>query len=277
MLYISNKHGYKMQELPDIQSSLDQRNIIINKVGVKDIKFPVNINTANNVLSSVANIDMYVRLPADAKGTHMSRFLQILQEVNDTGKIINFDSMQELMTVMLEKLEAQSGYIRIATTYFIEKIAPVSKVKSIMDYQLAFEAEVIHGNTKINVKQEVIVPVKSLCPCSKQISKYGAHNQRSHIYIKALLNRSILADELIKIAEQQASCELWSILKRADEKYVTETAYENPKFVEDLVRDIAVELNQHSAVDSYELSSENFESIHNHSAYAFIEHSKIKA
>jgi len=252
--------------LPDVQSTPDIRDIVINKVGVKGIVFPITIETLSGINNTVANIDMYVSLPSNVKGTHMSRFLQVL---HDFDKPLSFDTLHELMNIMLKRLEADSGYIKIKMPFFIKKTAPISGVKSLMDYQIAFELEAI--NNKIYFYEEILAPVKSLCPCSKEISKYGAHNQRSHIIIKALLNQSMPVEELIKIAERNASCELWGILKRADEKYVTEKAYENPKFVEDLVRDIAVELNKEPRIKSYELSSENFESIHNHSAYAYIQ------
>jgi GTP cyclohydrolase I len=255
--------------LPDIQSSLDKRNIPIQKVGIKGIQLPIQVETLCGNMSSVASVDMYVYLAGNVKGTHMSRFIQVMQEHNSP---LSFKILQKLMQDMLERLEADSGFIRISLPFFIEKSAPVSGVKSIMDYKLAFELEA--KNKQINFIQEVQVPVKSLCPCSKGISEYGAHNQRSHIIIRALLSESMPVEELIKIAEIQASCELWGILKRADEKYVTEKAYDNPKFVEDLVRDIAVELNKEQRIISYELSSENFESIHNHSAYAYIQHTK---
>ncbi len=255
--------------LPDIQSSLDKRNIPIQKVGIKGLYLPVQIKTLCGNMSSVASIDMYVYLPGNIKGTHMSRFIQVIQEHNYP---LSFSVLHNLMKDMLERLEANNGFIRISTPYFIEKSAPVSGVKSIMDYKLSFEIET--NNKEIKFIQEVQVPVKSLCPCSKGISDYGAHNQRSSIIIRAVLKEHMPAEELIRIAETQASCELWGILKRADEKYVTEKAYDNPKFVEDLVRDIAVELNKESRIVSYELSSENFESIHNHSAYAYIQHTK---
>ncbi len=255
--------------LPDIQSSVDQRNIPIQKVGIKDVVLPLQVQTKQGVLSSVASLDMYVYLPGNVKGTHMSRFLQVIQEHKQP---LNFDSLHQLMNVMLERLESDSGFLRIKLPYFIEKTAPVSGVKSMMNYEIAFE---MHAHNKnITLTQEVLVPVKSLCPCSKGISEYGAHNQRSHIIIRAVLKQAMPLEDLIRIAEEQSSCELWSILKRADEKYVTEKAYDNPKFVEDLVRDIAVELNKDNRIISYELSSENFESIHNHSAYAYIQHTK---
>ncbi len=251
--------------LPDVQSTIDKRNIVINQVGVKGVKFPIQILNNNNIQHSVANIDMYVELAANIKGTHMSRFLEVLHNFNQP---ISFDSLKQLMQIMLEKLEANSGFIRIQTTFFMQKQAPVSKVSSLMDYELNFEISA--NNNNISISQQVLVPVKSLCPCSKQISDYGAHNQRSHIIIKATLKNNMPVEEIIKIAEKNASCELWGILKRSDEKYVTEKAYENPKFVEDLVRDIACELNNEERILNYELSSENFESIHNHSAYAYI-------
>ena len=173
---------------------------------------------------------------------------------------------------MLEKLEAQAGRIEVTFPYFINKTAPVSGVRSLMDYEVTLTGDVRDGQTRVWLK--VLVPVTSLCPCSKKISQYGAHNQRSHITIDAEIDGDIAVEALVKMAEEEASCELWGLLKRPDEKYVTERAYENPKFVEDLVRDVATRLNDEPRIVAYVLQAENFESIHNHSAYAVIERDK---
>ena len=257
------------QGLPDIQASPDVRNIPIQRVGVKSIARPIRVLTSNGPQSTIAQIDMYVALPADQKGTHMSRFLEVMQQHNEP---LSIASLGRLMRAMLERLEADDGTIDIRFPYFVMKTAPVSGVESLMDYQLRLHAEHRQGRTRFT--QEVGVPVTSLCPCSKQISDYGAHNQRSQVTIAAELDGDMSVEELIRIAEQAASCELWGLLKRPDEKYVTERAYDNPKFVEDLVRDIAVQLDRDTRVTAYRIASENFESIYNHSAYAEIEKDK---
>lgn len=255
--------------LPDVQSSADRRNIAIQRVGVKSITHPVMVASPRGPQPSVASITMTVALPADQKGTHMSRFLALLGE---TSEPLSAHSLRDLMSRMLVRLEAIEGTIELRFPYFVRKTAPVSGVESLMDYQVRFVADARDG--VITVTQEVVVPVMSLCPCSKKIADYGAHNQRSHVTIAAQLGADMSLDEQIRIAERSASCELWGLLKRADEKYVTERSYDNPKFVEDLVRDVAVALNEEPRVLAYRVEAENFESIHNHSAYALIEHDK---
>jgi len=258
------------KNLVDVQSSQDARNIAIQKVGIKSVKYPVQILTPKGVMSSVANVDMYVALPAHVRGTHMSRLLETLA---DNTAPMSVTQAKTLMRNMLHRLEATSGDITLNMPYFIEKTAPISGIKSLMDYELGFEI-IAHSVDNIDVYMHMLVPVKSLCPCSKKISIYGAHNQRSHIKVKALVVNDVFADELIPIIEAQASSEIWALLKREDEKFITEKAYENPKFVEDLVRDVALAMNGLPNVLAYELSAENFESIHNHSAYAYIAHDK---
>jgi GTP cyclohydrolase I len=213
---------------------------------------------------------MYVGLPHNFKGTHMSRFVEILNSHEQEISVESFESMLREMTV---RLEAETGLIEMNFPYFINKTAPVSGVKSLMDYDVTFSGEVKEGGVYTQT-MKVVVPVTSLCPCSKKISERGAHNQRSHVTITATTNDFIWIEELVQIAEQQASCELYGLLKRPDEKYVTERAYDNPKFVEDLVRDVAGVLNADPRVESYIVESENFESIHNHSAYALIQRNK---
>ncbi|SNS11788.1 GTP cyclohydrolase I [Noviherbaspirillum humi] len=254
--------------LPDVQSALDRRNIAIQRVGVKSITHPVMVKTATGAQPSVATIDMTVRLPAHVKGTHMSRFLEVLQAHEEA---LSPASLSRMLDAMLLRLDADSGLIEMSMPYFLRKTAPVSGVESLLDYKLMLRAEQTEGRRRLTL--QVLVPVTSLCPCSKEISQYGAHNQRSHITIAATLapGAEMAAEELIALAERSASCELWGLLKRPDEKYVTERAYENPKFVEDLVRDIATVLNADRRIARYEVASENFESIHNHSAYAWIE------
>ena len=255
--------------LPDVQASLDERNIIIQKVGIKSVRHPVLLQTQTGTQPSVAMIDMTVMLPSNVKGTHMSRFLEVLQSHHEP---LNFASVKTMMVNMLNRLEAEEGHLDLRMPLFLKKVAPVSGVESLLDYDLHIKAAFQDGALKYTL--QVQVPVTSLCPCSKKISEYGAHNQRSHIVIAAELTEDMAAEDLIKIAEQAASCELWGLLKRPDEKYVTERAYDNPKFVEDLVRDIAVALENETKVIAYEVSSENFESIHNHSAYAWLSNDK---
>jgi GTP cyclohydrolase I len=253
--------------LPDVQSSEDRRNIAIQRVGVKSVTYPVHVATADGVQPSVAVIDMYVALPAQAKGTHMSRFLEVLEAFQTP---LSSATLGSLMATMLQRLEADSGFIEMRMPYFVRKTAPVSGVGSLLDHQLTLRAEQRDG--RLSITQQILTPVTSLCPCSKEISLYGAHNQRSHIIIAATLTdgATLPVEDLIDIAETSASCQLWGLLKRPDEKYVTERAYENPKFVEDLVRDIATALAADSRIARYEVSSENFESIHNHSAFAWL-------
>ena len=256
--------------IPDVQGSADTRQIAINKVGIKDLRHPIQVQDRDGRLqSSIANFSMYVNLAHDVKGTHMSRFLELL---NSQELIVSVESFKYLLTQMTERLEAQNGYINVDFPFFINKAAPISGVQSLLDYEVSFFGEQRDGKTALSV--QVVVPVTSLCPCSKKISRHGAHNQRSHVTIKAYLQDTVWIEDLIDLAEQEASCELYGLLKRPDEKYITERAYENPKFVEDVVRDIAVRLNQDERIVAYSVACENFESIHNHSAYAVIEFDK---
>jgi GTP cyclohydrolase I len=256
--------------LPDVQSHADVRDLPIQRVGVKDITHPLTVQTARGPQPTVASVDMYVALPGDVKGTHMSRFLEVLQDAHEPQSP---QVLQRLMSTMLARLEAEAGYVEMRFPYFVTKTAPVSGVQSLMDYRVTLRAEAKAGVTTVTLK--VLVPVTSLCPCSKKISEYGAHNQRSHVTIAATLRGDLAVESLIDVAERAASCELWGLLKRPDEKYVTERAYDNPKFVEDLVRDVAIGVEALDEVVAYTVESENFESIHNHSAYALIE--RVKA
>jgi GTP cyclohydrolase I len=252
--------------IEDVQGRADTRRIPINKVGIKDIFHPVKVkDRARGEQHTVANFNMYVNLPHDFKGTHMSRFVEILHRERE----ISVDSFGKMLEDMTELLDATAGHIEMTFPYFVMKKAPVSAVESLMNYQATIFGE--HRDGKTDVWLKVVVPTTSLCPCSKKISDYGAHNQRSHITLTAKLNEHMWLEELIDVAEREASCEVYGILKRPDEKYVTERAYDNPKFVEDTVRDVAVALNQDKRVRAYVVEAENFESIHNHSAYAMIE------
>ncbi|MEK6748930.1 MAG: GTP cyclohydrolase FolE2 [Pseudomonadota bacterium] len=257
-------------EMADVQNSADVRRIAIDKVGIKDIRHPVRVqDRTGGEQHTVATFAMYVDLPHNFKGTHMSRFVEIL---NNHEREITVKSFKDMLFEMGERLEAKSGHIEMRFPYFINKTAPVSKVQSLMDYEVTFNGEIRNGQTSLTIR--VVVPVTSLCPCSKEISKYGAHNQRSHVTITATTQDFVWIEELIEIVEQEASCELYGLLKRPDEKYVTERAYDNPKFVEDMVRDVAARLNKDKRISRYIVESENFESIHNHSAYAMITQAK---
>jgi GTP cyclohydrolase IB len=264
-----NTRDLNLTTIPDVQSSLDTRRIAIQRVGVKGVRYPITVKTAAGAQPSVGSWNMYVHLPQEKKGTHMSRFIALLE---DNRAPLDLASFGSLMHKMVKLLEADSGRIELNFPYFINKTAPVSGVESLMDYEVGMTGEVKNGALEVTMK--VLVPVTSLCPCSKKISAYGAHNQRSHITVNALLSGEFMVDELIAKIEAQASCELFGLLKRPDEKYVTERAYDNPKFVEDLVRDVAGMLNADPRVVAYTLEAENFESIHNHSAYALIEFDK---
>jgi GTP cyclohydrolase I len=258
------------ETIADVQATPDTRRLPIDKVGIKDIRHPVLVkDRSQGVQHTIANFNMYVYLPHNFKGTHMSRFVAIL---NGHDMEISVESFRDMLAEMAERLEAKTGHIEMAFPYFINKSAPVTGVKALMDYQVTFLGEIRDGQYTMTMK--VIVPVTSLCPCSKEISQYGAHNQRSHVTLTVRTNTFVWIEDLIDLVEKQASCELYGLLKRPDEKHVTERAYENPKFVEDMVRDVAAMLNKDERIDAYVVESENFESIHNHSAYAMIERDK---
>jgi GTP cyclohydrolase IB len=259
----------RVVSVEDVQNRADTRQIPINQVGIKDINHPVKVKDRSaGEQHTVANFNMYVNLPHNFKGTHMSRFVEILHRERE----ISVESFGSLLAEMTERLEADSGHIDMSFPYFVMKKAPISGVESYMDYRASLIGKRVNGETSMWVR--VVVPVTSLCPCSKKISERGAHNQRSHVTISAKLREHMWIEELIEIAESEASCELYGILKRPDEKYVTERAFDNPKFVEDMVRDVAVRLNDERRVAAYVVESENFESIHNHSAYAQIARDK---
>jgi GTP cyclohydrolase I len=257
-------------EIEDVQNREDTRHIAINKVGIKDIRHPVRVkDRSDGDQHTIANFNMYVDLPHNFKGTHMSRFVEIL---NSHDKEISVESFKDMLSEMAGKLEADSGHIEMNFPYFVSKQAPISGVTSLMDYDVTLIGEIHDGTPTMFIK--VVVPVTSLCPCSKKISDRGAHNQRSHVSVQVRTNGFVWIEEIIELVEQEASCELYGLLKRPDEKHVTERAYDNPKFVEDMVRDVAVQLNKDQRFSAYVVESENFESIHNHSAYALIEHDK---
>jgi GTP cyclohydrolase I len=252
--------------IADVQGSADTRRIAIDKVGIKDIRHPIRVrDRSDGEQHTIANFNMYVNLPHNFKGTHMSRFVEIL---NRHEKEITVDSFKDMLHELTEVLEAQAGHMEMTFHYFVNKSAPVSGVQSLLDYEVTFTGEIRDGNPQMWLK--VVVPVTSLCPCSKEISDRGAHNQRSHVTVEVRTRDFIWIEELIELVEKEASCELYGLLKRPDEKLVTERAYDNPKFVEDMVRDVAARLNDDDRIGAYTVESENFESIHNHSAYAMI-------
>jgi len=258
--------------IPDVQGREDHRNIAIDKVGVKGLRHPILVvSGSGDPRPSVANVDMFVDLPKERKGTHMSRFVEIL---NERSQALDLTSFRALLDEVVERLDAHRAFVEISFPYFLNKSAPVTGVESLLDYEVTLVGEVAGGRSEIWL--QVLVPVKTLCPCSKSISEYGAHNQRSHVTARvkpALVDglAPLWLDELIKTLEAQASSEIYGLLKRADEKFVTETAYDNPKFVEDLIRDLAGALDAEPRVAGYRVEVENFESIHNHSAYAMVE------
>jgi GTP cyclohydrolase I len=255
------------EAIPDIQSSTDTRRIPIQRVGIKSLRYPLNLRMADgNSQATVAMVDADVALPADKKGTHMSRFVEVLEAIDAP---LDHAGLIALTQAMRIRLHADAGRLEFRFPLFIRKTAPVSGVQSLMDYEAAWIAQVHGDHTQITAR--VQVPVKALCPCSKEISDYGAHNQRSHITITAQLKTAVVFEQLIRMAEEEASCEIWGLLKRPDEKYVTEYAYDNPKFVEDLVRDVAARVQGDARIGGFIVEAENFESIHNHSAYARIE------
>lgn len=258
--------------LPDVQGSDDARSLAIERVGIRGIKHPIHVQSKHGSFPTIARFEMDVALPADQKGTHMSRFVELLQDQQGT---FDNQAIVGMAKNMLPLLQAKQGRIQVQYTHFVKKSAPISAVESWMDYEVTYLAEakeVFDQVVEVDLYLKATVPVMSLCPCSKEISEYGAHNQRSHVTILVKLDAdaNLGVEELLRIAETEASSELWAILKRPDEKWVTEHAYENPKFVEDLVRDVATRLKHDQRILSLMVEAENFESIHNHSAFARI-------
>lgn len=261
--------------LPDIQSTGDRRKVAIDKVGVKGVRYPIVLRTPGNgqgtgQLHTVATVNMYVALPHDVKGTHMSRFVEVLNEHHET---LSSDSLSDVCNAMKERLKAEEVHLELTFPYFIDKKAPVTGSAGKLDIDVGFE---MVSNGIEDFILTLKVPATSLCPCSKEISQYGAHNQRCEMTVRVRLatGQHLWIEELFAMIEQCASTQVYSVLKRPDEKYVTEKAYENPKFVEDIVRDMAVRLNADNRIVWYQCYSENFESIHNHNAFAFIERDK---
>jgi GTP cyclohydrolase FolE2 len=254
----------KIALLPDVQSRADERELPIDAVGIRSVRIPITVHSGGRTQPTIATLAMTVALPAIAKGTHMSRFVELLEEQTEA---LDQRGFQALVYDMLVKLGALSGTVEMRFPYFVRKAAPVSGVPSQLDYEVCWRGTQ-SAEGRYSFVMQVRVPATSLCPCSKEISDYGAHNQRSQISVETELAGEVAIEEVIAIAERSASCEVYGLLKRSDEKYVTERAYDNPKFVEDLVRDIALELNREPRVHAYTIEAENFESIHNHSAFA---------
>jgi len=256
----------------DVQSRIDHRNINVDKVGVKDIRYPITVMDKNNgVQHTVASINMYVNLPREFKGTHMSRFIEILNEFHGNLDIREFSKILEAMQ---ERLQAESAHFEISFPYFINKLSPVTAAAGMMEYGCRVCGSLGYKQG-YDLVLEVNVPITTVCPCSKEISNHGAHNQRGMVRLAVRFKRFIWIEDLVRLVEYAASCEVYSVLKRPDEKYVTERAFDNPKFVEDVVRDVAKELKNDSNVLWFMVDVENFESIHNHSAYACIERKKL--
>jgi GTP cyclohydrolase I len=254
--------------MKDVQNSRDTRKINIDKVGIKNLRLPVTVkDKAHGSQHTTAEINFYVDLPHHFKGTHMSRFVEILNEHRYTFDIQRLD---DILQSARKKLRALKAHLELTFPYFIEKKAPVSGSAGLIDYICTVSAE-SNGNNKVNTILTVRVPLTSLCPCSKEISEYGAHNQRSIVTLSVRTNSHIWLEELIRLVEEEASCEVYSLLKRQDEKYVTEQAYDNPVFVEDIVRGVTKKIAADERIDWFTIESENMESIHNHNAYAYIE------
>ncbi len=253
--------------LHDTQSSPDTRRLRIDKVGVKGLKHPVEVaDKAHTRQSTVATIALTVDLPHHFKGTHMSRFVEVL---NSHGRLIQVETLPDILKTLQKRLEADAAHLEMEFPFFLEKKAPVTGAVGLVDYGVKFDAE-IHGDD-YNLRLTVNVPVTTLCPCSKAISARGAHNQRGFVTLSIGMSEHVWIEELVAMVEESASCGVYSLLKRPDEKHVTEKAYDNPVFVEDLVRNVAVRCNSEPRITWYRVEAENMESIHNHSAYAMIE------
>lgn len=253
--------------LSDIQQERDHRELPIDKVGVRDLLFPVRIrDKAHAHQDTIATIGMFVDLPHHFKGTHMSRFIEVLHA---HGNVVHVENIPDILRAMQQRLDSQTAHLEMDFPFFLEKSAPVTGKAGLMDYQARFDATA--NGSEIDFILEVRAHVTTLCPCSKAISQSGAHNQRGRVTVQLRSDETIWIEDVIALIEASASSELYSLLKRPDEKHVTERAYENPVFVEDLVRNVAQRLNAHPHVTWYKVEAENFESIHNHNAYACIE------
>ena len=253
--------------LHDKQSERDHRELRIDKVGVRGLRMPIQVlDKARRLQDTIATIGMYVDLPKEFKGTHMSRFIEVL---HTHGSVVHVENLEDILHAMQARLKSATAHLELEFPYFLVKKAPVTGQEGVMDYTARFEATAC--GREIDFVLTVKAPVTTLCPCSKAIARYGAHNQRGVVTVQIRSRKPVWIEDLIEVVERSASCELFSLLKRQDEKAVTERAYENPVFVEDLVRNVALRLNEHPEVTWYKVEAENFESIHNHNAYACIE------
>lgn len=262
----SERHLYLSDAMPDVQASPDERELAIDRVGVRDLRYPLLIaDRDEQTQQTIATCTLDVSLPQHVKGTHMSRFVALLEEWREPLSLV---TLPALLKQMVQRLDATEGHVQFVFPYFRRKAAPVSGVTSLLDYEVTLSGRI--SGARADTRLKVVVPVTSLCPSSKGISAYGAHNQRSHVTVTLTANEPVWIADVAEVAETHGSAELFGLLKRADEKYVTEHAYDNPKFVEDLVRDVAQALNADARITGYIVEAENFESIHNHSAYAQI-------
>lgn len=257
-----------LSAMPDVQSAFDPRNIAIDQVGIKAIKHPLTLTDGAHRQHTIAECELTVGLPADKKGTHMSRFVALL---NAEPLELSLASLPDWTRRMAQLLDARQAEARFVMPFFLEKTAPVSGQKALMDYALTLSGHLL-ADGNVETRLQLVVPVTSLCPCSKEISAYGAHNQRSHITVTArVADADLSLADLIRRIEDQGSCALWGLLKRTDEKFITEHAFDNPKFVEDMIRDVAGTLADYPGLSGFRVTVENFESIHNHSAWAVID------
>lgn len=256
--------------LVDIQASRDERNIPIDKVGVRNIKYPIKVlDRDRNVQHTIGTFSLTVDLPHHFKGTHMSRFLEVL---NDHRDEVSVEALPAMLKALRERLHAERAHVEVRFPYFMLKKAPVTGREGMMEYQCGFDA-VANGDEVTEILVEV--PVTTLCPCSKEISDRGAHNQRGYVNVRIVAREHIWLEEIIEMIESRASCALYPVLKRPDEKYVTEHAYDNPRFVEDMVREVALAFDADDRIVRYEVEVENHESIHAHNAYACLKREKV--
>ncbi|MFH1126680.1 MAG: GTP cyclohydrolase FolE2 [archaeon] len=251
----------------DVQRSGDERNVELDKVGVRDVGIPLKIKDMSRKFQHVSSkVDCFVNLPHDFRGTHMSRFIEVLNK--HRARVFNSDVVRGVLSELKEKLDADSAHIVVRFPYFVEKTSPVSSKKSVMEYECAFFGDFCES---FSFMIEVKVPVATLCPCSKEISDFGAHNQRGIVTVLARCSKFVWIEEIIRMAEESASSEVFSLLKRSDEKFVTERMYDKPMFVEDVVREVVLRLRRDKRVSGFRVECENFESIHAHNAYALVD------
>ncbi len=258
------------QPLEDLQNQLDDRSLPIDKVGIKGLEMPIQVqDRAKNVMHTVGTFDLFVDLDASLKGTHMSRFVEALHEHEDPYDV---ESLRPFLETLRNRLHSTAAYLTLQFPFFLEKKAPVTLRSSLMNYQVTLNASL--SENEYRLRQRIKIPLKTLCPCSKSIAKYGAHNQRGVVTVQVETRRTVWVQDLIQMVESSGSSQLYALLKRPDEKHVTEEAYENPVFVEDLVRNVVTHLQNDERIVWYQVEAENFESIHNHNAYALIRQSE---